>query len=289
MNNALYIAATGMQAQQQDLDTIANNLTNLSTPGFKSSNVNFQELMYVDPLGARPAIPAAQGPAGHGARGAHAMQTHASAGVAHAADSEDVLATPYGTGVSVGSITKDFSNGTLTQTGSQMDVAIQGSGLIEVTLPDGSVAYTRGGTFSIGKDNYLLSPQGYEIKPSIRLPANVTSIAISATGQVSAQVGSSGQSTQVGQIELASFNNPGALNPLGNGLYTATDTAGRATYGKPGDNGSGTLLQGSIEGSNVNMVNQMVNLMVAQRAYELSAKVVQTSDELMSMTNNLRR
>lgn len=280
MNNSLYIAATGMQAQQLGLDTIANNLTNLNTPGFKSSNVNFQELMYVDPIGAR----SSQGDS----RPAHGKVHAAHVGGMHSMDLADAVA-PFGEGVSVASVTKDFTLGTLTQTGSQMDVAIQGSGFIEVTMPDGTLAYTRGGTFTLGKDNYLMSPQGYEIKPSIRLPANISHITIAPNGQVSAIVGTGTQPTQVGQIELASFNNPGALNPLGNGVYAPTDTSGHASYSKPGDNNTGTLLQGAIEGSNVNMVNQMVNLMVAQRAYELSAKVVQTSDELMSMTNNLRR
>ncbi len=272
-----------MQAQQQGLDTIANNLTNLSTPGFKSSTVNFQELMYVDPTGTHTSDGTP-----HAIHGVHttARHAHASADVADATDSAD---TYYGTGVAVGSTTKDFSVGPLTQTNSQLDLAIQGSGFIEVTMPDGSLGYTRGGTLSVSSDNFLLSPQGYEIKPSIRLPANPTSITISASGQVSVTTGTSTTATQVGQIELASFNNPGALTPLGNGIYTPSATSGRATYAKPGDSSTGTLSQGFVEGSNVNMVNQMVNLMVAQRAYELSAKVVQTSDELMSMTNNLRR
>ncbi|MBV8636346.1 MAG: flagellar basal body rod protein FlgG [Burkholderiaceae bacterium] len=280
MNNSLYIAATGMQAQQQDLDTIANNLTNLSTPAYKASNVNFQELMYTDPLGARPV----QGVPGH----AHAKSHHTHA-AENTAELSEQPATAYGSGVSVGSITKDFSVGTITQTGAPMDVAIQGSGFIEVTMPDGTLAYTRGGRFGVSKDNYLTSPQGNEIKPSIRLPANPTSITIAPNGLVTATAGSSTQPVQVGQIELANFNNPGALNPIGNGLYLPTDASGRASYGKPGDNSNGTLAQGAVEGSNVNMVNQMVSLMVAQRAYEMSAKVVQTSDELMSMTNNLRR
>jgi flagellar basal-body rod protein FlgG len=284
MNNALYIAATGMQAQQLDLDTIANNLTNLSTNGYKSSTVNFQELMYVDPVGARsnemeaPSVHSG----GHGTHNMHAVQ-------GQGGDATASAVTPYGTGVSVGSVTKDFTVGTLTQTNSQMDLAIQGNGFLEVTMPDGSRAYTRGGTLSVGADNFLMSPQGYEIKPSIRLPANPTNISIAANGQVSVTTGTSTQATQVGQLELANFNNPGALNPQGNGIYVPTDTSGHATYSKPGDTNAGTLVQGSLEGSNVNMVNQMVNLMVAQRAYELSSKVIQTADELMSMTNNLRR
>lgn len=275
MNNALYIAATGMQAQQLGLDTIANNLTNLSTPGYKTSNVNFQELMYVDPLGTRSpqTVP----------RNSRASFRNGGGG------DQAAPITPYGAGVSVGSVTKDFTGGTLTQTGSQMDVAIQGSGFFEVTMPDGSRAYTRGGTLSIGKDNFLMGPQGYELKPSIRLPANPTAITIAATGQISVATSASSQPTPVGQLEVVNFNNPGALNPLGSGLYAPTDTSGHPIYSKPGDANAGTLAQGALEGSNVNMVNQMVNLMIAQRAYELSAKVVQTSDELMSMTNNLRR
>ncbi|PRC93903.1 flagellar hook-basal body protein [Solimicrobium silvestre] len=290
MNNSLYIAATGMQAQQLNLDTIANNLTNLSTNGFKSSVVNFQELMYVDPVGARSAQTEMHsvhsGMHGvHGDHSAHGIQSTQG----QDSDAATSAITPYGTGVSVGSVTKDFSLGTMTQTNSQMDLAIQGNGFLEVTMPDGSHAYTRGGTLSVGADNFLMSPQGYELKPSIRLPANPTSITIAQNGQVSVTTGTSAQPTQVGQIELANFNNPGALNPQGNGIYVPTAASGNPTYSVPGSTNAGTLAQGSLEGSNVNMVNQMVNLMVAQRAYELSSKVVQTADELMSLTNNLRR
>jgi len=291
VNNSLYIAATGMQAQQSNLDTIANNLTNLNTNGFKSSVVNFQELMYVDPVGARSSQTELHSVhSGHGAHGMQAMQ-HAdqmnpdSVG----SDGESASITPYGTGVSVGSVTKDFTVGTMTQTNSQLDVAIQGNGFLEVTMPDGSHAYTRGGTLSVGADNFLMGPQGYEIKPSIRLPANPTGITIAANGQISVTTATSTQPVQVGQIELANFNNPAALNPQGNGIYLPTALSGQATYSAPGSSNAGSLLQGSLEGSNVNMVNQMVSLMVAQRAYELSSKVVQTADELMSLTNNLRR
>ena len=283
MNTSLYIAATGMQAQQLGLDAIANNLTNLNTPGFKSSIVNFQELMYSGTSGAH----AVDG-ASHLQRVNRSVGGHV-AGAANPIEASDSQDAFFGAGVAVGSTTKDFTTGTLTQTNSQLDLAIQGNGFIEVVMPDGSLGYTRGGTLSVSKDNFLLSPQGYELKPSIRIPANVSGLTISATGQVSVTTGTSSVATQVGQIELASFSNPGALTPLGNGLYVPADAAGRVTYGKPGDSNTGTLSQGFIEGSNVNMVSQMVNLMVAQRAYELSAKVVQTSDELMSMTNNLRR
>lgn len=288
MNNSLYIAATGMQAQQLNLDTIANNLTNLNTNGFKSSVVNFQELMYVDPVGARSSQTELHSV--HSGHGSHGMQ--------HAAqidpdsvgnDDETAAITPYGTGVSVGSVTKDFTVGTMTQTNSQLDLAIQGNGFLEVTMPDGSYAYTRGGTLSVGADNFLMGPQGYELKPSIRLPANPTGITIAANGQVSVTTATSTQPVQVGQIELANFSNPAALNPQGNGIYLPTELSGHATYSAPGSSNAGSLLQGSLEGSNVNMVNQMVSLMVAQRAYELSSKVVQTADELMSLTNNLRR
>jgi flagellar basal-body rod protein FlgG len=266
MNNALYIAATGMQAQQSGLDTIANNLSNLSTPGFKAGNVNFQELMYADPVGRR--LPGADTAADMGAStAAHAM----------------------GTGVQVGSISRDFTQGTLTQTGSAMDVAIKGNGFLEVVLADGSHAYTRGGTLKLDKDNFLVTAQGYEIKPAIRLPANPTGIVISPSGEVSVTTRNSAQPQVVGQIELAGFNDPSSLKPLGDGLWLPSDAAGKPTYGKPGDASLGSLAQGAVEGSNVNMVNQMVAMMLAQRAYEMSSKVIQTSDELMSLTNNLRR
>lgn len=252
MNDSLYIAATGMQAQQQTIDAIANNLANVSTTGFKKGRVAFQQMMQAD-----PATP---------------TQT----------------ASP-GLGIAVASITRDFTPGALAQTGAQMDLAINGAGFLEVALADGSRAYTRGGTLTVSPDAYLATADGHVLKPAIHIPANVSKIYIAADGKVSVQAGANATPQDVGQIELASFANPAALSTLSGGLYTPTEASGEAMVAKAGSAGVGPLVQGALESSNVNLSDEMVTLIVAQRAYEMSSKIIQASDELMSLTNNLRR
>ena len=257
MNDSLYIAATGMQAQQTSIETIAHNLANVNTPTFKAGRINFQELMLSE-----------------------------QAGTPNAASANPAT---LGVGVAVDSVGKDFSTGQLTQTNSPLDLAINGAGFLEVTLPDGSHAYTRGGTLQVTKDAYLATAGGNLLKPAIHVPQDIASLLIDSTGKVWARTSSQQQATEIGQIELANFANPAALRSVGNGSYVSTDASGEATYSKPGTGNVGTLAQGSLESSNVSLVNEMVNLMVAQRAYELSSKVIQASDEIMSLTNNLRR
>lgn len=257
MNDSLYIAATGMQAQQQNIDAIANNLANVSTAGFKKGRVNFQEMMHVDPN--QPGA----------ARGG--------------------LNGPLGLGISVASVAKDFAPGPLSQTNAPMDLAINGAGFIEVTLADGSRGYTRGGTLQVSKDNYLATADGHVLRAAIHVPANAAAIQIGADGKVSAQTTAKGPMTEIGQIELASFANPSALNAVAGGIYAPTEASGEANLGKPGAQGLGVLAQGALENSNVTLVDEMVTLMIAQRAYEMSSKVIQASDEMMGLTNNLRR
>jgi flagellar basal-body rod protein FlgG len=256
MNDSLYIAATGMQAQQQTLDTIANNLANVNTPGFKKGRVNFQEIMQVQT--SQHADPAMATPAG------------------------------LGVGISVDSVVRDFSTGQIAPTGSAMDLAIDGDGFLEVTLADGSHAYTRGGTLQVNKDGFLATADGAVLKPAIHVSADTNRLVISPDGKVTLQTAQGGP-VDAGQIELARFVNPSALHPEGNGLYSPTEASGLPLYGKPATGAFGKLAQASVESSNVSLVDEMVTLMVAQRAYELSSKVVQASDELMSLTNNLRR
>ena len=253
MNDSLYIAATGMQAQQLNLDTIANNLANVSTSGFKKGRVNFQEMMHAD--GAEPAAGA----------------------------------NPMGLGIGVANFAKDFSAGALTRTGAAMDVAVNGAGFLEVTLADGSRGYTRGGTLQLTKDNYLAAPNGLVLRPGIHVPANAGAILIGADGKVSVQGPGNAAPTEIGQLELANFANPSALAALSGGVYTPTEGSGEALTGRPGTQGLGAIAQGTLENSNVTLVDEMVTLMIAQRAYEMSSKVMQAADELMSLTNNLRR
>ena len=254
MNDSLYIAATGMQAQQLNIDAIANNLANVTTTGFKKSHVNFAELMLVDSApGARDGAAAA------------------------------------GLGISAGSMAKDFSAGAMTRTNAALDLAIDGSGFIGVSLADGSQGYSRGGTLHVTKESYLATSNGELLKPAIHIPANAGPITIGADGKVSVTVAGQSQPVEVGQIELANFANAAALKGAAAGVYVPTEASGDAVFGKPGAQGFGALAQGALENSNVSMVDEMVTLMIAQRAYEMSSKVIQASDEMMSLTNNLRR
>jgi len=259
MNNSLYIAATGMQAQQLSIDTIANNLANVNTTAFKKGRVNFQEMMHVD---------AAQNAVG------------ATGGMTTALQSM---------GISIENVAKDFSAGSLTQTNSPMDIAISGNGFIEVTLADGSHGYSRGGTLQVSKDGYLATSSGHVLKPTIHIPSTAAAIVVQADGKVMVQNAGQDQLTEAGQLELVNFSNSAALKMVGSGIYQPTEASGDAVYGKPGTEGLGSITQNALESSNVSLVDEMVTLMIAQRAYEMSSKIVQASDEMMSLTNNLRR
>jgi flagellar basal-body rod protein FlgG len=266
MSDALHIGATGMQAQQVQLDTIANNLANAATPGFKKSRVSFADLVM----------------RGAGAGGGQAAGDGAESGATEAAP-------PLGSGVGLTRVTRVFDQGVLKQTGAALDVALEGDGFLEVAMPDGTRAFTRGGTLRVGADGMLLAPSGQPLKPAIQIPPNATGLVIGKDGRVSIDVPDRGTPIDAGQLELVRFVNPSALTPLGESLYLATEGAGEPLPGVAGQDGIGELSQGYLEGSNVNLVDEMVNLMVAQRAYEASVKVVQASDEMLAMVNSLRK
>lgn len=262
MNDALYIAATGMQAQQTNVETIANNLVNASTTAYKRSRVSFTDMVTAE--------------AGR------------SAAMRQSSTIDGNLLTPIqrnGVGVAIAALTKQFDLGTVTKTASTYDVAINGDGFFSVSLPDGSSGYTRGGTLRINSDGQLATQAGYALKPGISVPADAQSLVITADGHV--QIVGSGQSvaSDAGQLELVRFASPGQLSAQGDNLYKSTDKSGEALAG----DGIGAVQQGYLEGSNISMVDEMVNLMVAQRAYESSVKVAQASDEMLGMINNLRR
>jgi flagellar basal-body rod protein FlgG len=252
MNNAFHIAVIGMHAQQTGVETVANNLANISTQGFKAARVNFQDLMQAP-------VAVTGGPA---------------AGML---------------GVDFSLITKDFRGGDLKATESPLDLAISGVGFFEVSQLDGSRAYTRGGTFQINQDGLLTPAQGAVLKPGIQVPPSYSKLAISPDGKVLVTMPGGIEPVEIGRLELASFANPGELKATGEGLYLPTERSGDALHGRPGEDGLGTLAQQRLEGSNVKMVDEMVNLMMAQKAYGLNSKVLQVSDEMMSMINNLRR
>ncbi|HJV47710.1 MAG TPA: flagellar basal-body rod protein FlgG [Geothrix sp.] len=264
MSDALYIGATGMQAQQLNVDTIANNLVNVNTPGFKKGRVSFTDLMVMEAARQNGVDPTQDGgPMASIAR--------------------------TGSGVGIASMGKLFDQGSVNQTGSAWDIAIQGDGFLEVTMADGSSAFCRGGTLKVNHDGLLTTQSGQALKPTITIPTNATSMTITPDGNVLVTVPNQNQPVNAGQLQMVHFANPGALLPQGDNLYRVSEDSGEPMAGNAGQDGIGTLQQGYLEGSNVKMVDEMVNLMVAQRSYEASVKVVQTADELLAMVNNLRK
>ena len=263
MFDALYIGATGMQAQQLNVDTIANNLTNVNTVGFKKSRVSFADLV-----------------------------TGGATGIPDGGASEAGPLAPtrrLGSGVGIARVDRMFDLGDMKQTGGALDVAIQGAGFLEVTMADGSRAYSRGGNLKVNSEGQLVTAAGQVLKPGIQIPDNAQNVKISASGQVRVNLPGQVAPTELGQLELVRFVSPALLQALGDGLYRTTDGSGEATTSRPGQDDAGVLVQGAVEGSNVKLVDEMISLMIAQRAYEASVKVVQASDEMLGMVNNLRK
>jgi flagellar basal-body rod protein FlgG len=261
MIDSLYIGATGMATQQLNVDAISNNLANVSTAGFKKGRVVFEDL-FVRELGRNVGV--------------------GSDGLA--------LATQgVGLGAAVASSGKIFTDGDLKQSENPLDIAIRGRGFMEVVLADGSPAYTRSGTLQVNSDGFLTTPDGLLLNPAIQIPSDAKDIVIDPTGKVMVGLPNQTSRDQAGQIELVNFINPTGLNPIGNNLYVATDRSGEPARGKPGDDGFGSIAQGFTESSNVKLVDELVNLVIAQRAYEVNAKVIQASDEMLGISNNLRR
>jgi flagellar basal-body rod protein FlgG len=261
MIRALWTSASGMEAQQMNLDVIANNLANVNTSGFKKSSIQFQEMMY---------------------------DTNKTPG----ASSTDSSTTPTGAQVGYGSkpvaTERNFTQGNLQQTGNTYDVAIQGQGFYKITLPDGSNAYTRDGSFLVNADGNLVTNQGYLVTGVGQIDPKATNVAIGADGTISATVNNA--VVKISPITISNFPNPEGLNSLGSNLYQETAASGNAVDGQtPGVNGMGTLSQGYIETSNVQVVEEMVNMIQAQRAYEINSKAIQTSDQMMQMADNLRQ
>jgi flagellar basal-body rod protein FlgG len=263
MFDALQIAATGMQAQQTNVDAIANNLANVNTPGYKKARVAFSDLMTQGAVAAAPGVE----------QGALAA-----------------LAAPrVGAGVSVAAIGKLFDAGDVRKTDAPLDVAIAGDGFLEVAMADGSRAYTRGGTLKVGSNGILGTQSGQPLRPNITVPEDTQALTIAGDGKVYSASASRPTPVEIGQLQLVRFMSPGTLTAMGDNLYRSSEASGEPISGRPGEDAMGSLRQGYLEGSNVKMVEEMVNLMVAQRAYEASVKVVQASDEMLGMVNNLRR
>jgi flagellar basal-body rod protein FlgG len=259
---ALWTAATGMQAQQLTLDVVANNLANVQTAGFKRSRVDFQDLVY-ETLQA-PGAQSAQGQeipsgfqVGHGSRAVATQRL--------------------------------FIKGDLQQTGNSLDLAIEGDGFFQVTLPSGETGYTRAGTFKKNSQGQMVTSDGFLIQPQITVPQNATNIIVGVDGLVSVTIAGQSQPQQLGTLELARFINPAGLLSQGRNIFLPTQASGDAITGTAGREGLGTLIQGFVEGSNVNVVEEMVGLITSQRAYEINSKAIRTADEMMQTANNLIR
>lgn len=260
MNLSLYSAATGMEAQQLNLNTIANNLANVNTPGFKRSKIEFQDLLYQKPRQA-----------GADAGGGNVVPT----------------GVEVGNGSRVASTSKVFTQGQMTQTGEKMDIAIQGDGFFEVQKPDGTTAYTRDGTFKVAPTGQVTTNDGLPVLSGFQpVPTGTSDISVSEDGTVT-YGGPSGNQTF--KLTLTRFANPSGLKSLGGNLYSETAASGTPETGAAGEAGFGTTLQGYIETSNVNIVEEMVNLITAQRAYEINSKSIQTSDEMLQNIANMKR
>lgn len=260
MDDALYIAATGMQAHQRSVETIANNLANMSTPGYKKSRVNFADMVY------RNLAPSVSG-----------------------LDQPNAAPAWAGTGVTIASLAKVYSQGEVKQTGRPMDVAINGEGFIEANAEDGSLVYGRGGTLSVDKDGMLCLADGYPIRPAIHVGTDAAAISIAHDGTVQVNPRDGSTPFEAGRIDLVRFADQSGLVGLGNNLYRASEQSGDAIPYRTGEDGVGTLAQGYVESSNVNLAEEMINLTIAQRAYESSVKVIQAADEMLAMSNNLRK
>ena len=255
MMNSLYTAATGMSAMQMNVDTIANNLANVNTTAFKATRLRFEDLLYQQ-VGDRQA--ARQG-------------------------------AQSGMGVAPARTELSFTQGDIKDTGVQTNMAITGAGFFQVAMPDGSIGYTRDGSFGVDYNGQLVNASGYQLEPIIGVPleAEPGSVTISPEGLVTCRI--NGAVDVLGQIELAHFGNPEGLAALGNNVYAATVNSGAPLIGNPGANETGLLTQGAIEGSNVSVMNEMVEMINAQRAFESVSKVISTSDEMLGIANSMRR
>lgn len=262
MLDALYIGATGMQAQQTHVDAIANNLANVNTAGFKKTRVSFADMV---------------------------VGGVASGAAANAGENGAFVNTAHGVGVQAATVGKVFAGGDLKKTDAPLDLAIVGDGFLELAMSDGTRAYARGGSLKVNADGLLATQAGIPLKPQLTIPDGAQALVISSGGRVQARMPGQGNLVEVGQLEMVRFPNAQGLLAQGANVYRATESSGEPVAARPGEDGAGTLAQGLLEGSNVKLVEEMVDLMVAQRAYEASVKVVQAADEILGLVNGLRR
>lgn len=260
MIRSLWIAKTGLEAQQTSMDVISNNLANVSTTGFKRARAVFEDLLY---------------------------QTIRQPGAQSSEQTQLPSGLQLGTGVKPVATERIFTQGNLQQTGNAKDVAIQGNGFFQVLMPDGTTSYTRDGSFQMDSNGQLVTASGYTVQPAITIPADAQTLTIASDGVVSVTQAGSSASVTVGTLQLATFINPAGLQSLGENLYAETASSGSPSTNTPGSNGAGTLNQSYVETSNVNVVEEMVNMIQTQRAYEINSKAIQTSDEMLARLTQL--
>ncbi len=254
MDAALWAAKTGLDAQQTEMSVISNNLANVNTTGYKEDRAVFEDLLY---------------------------QNQAQVGADTSQTTQSPSGLNIGTGVQVVSTEKEYSQGSLTQTGNPLDVAIQGQGFFQVEMPDGTLAYSRDGTFQTNAEGQLVTSSGYVVQPGITIPQGAQSVTIGTDGTVTALLPGQTTPTQVGQLQLANFINPAGLQPTGQNLLVQSASSGSPVTGTPGVNGLGTVSQGELESSNVDVVEELVNMIQTQRAYEMNSKAISTVDQML--------
>ena len=260
MLRSLWISKTGMEAQQLQLDNISNNLANSATNGYKRSHAVFEDLIY---------------------------QNLRQSGAASSDQTQLPTGLQVGLGVQPVATARDFTQGSLQQTGNTLDVAISGSGFLQVTMPDGTTAYTRDGSLKVDSNGQIVTNSGYTVQPGITVPAQAQSVTIAADGTVTATLPGQTAPQTLGQLQLAGFMNPAGLDPKGGNLYAETAASGNPTTAAPGTSGLGQLQQGFVETSNVNVVEELVQMISTQRAYELNSKAIQTSDQMLQRLGQL--
>ncbi|WP_281783070.1 flagellar basal-body rod protein FlgG [Sinimarinibacterium flocculans] len=259
MNQSLWVAKTGLDAQQTRMSLISNNLANVNTTGFKRGRASFQDLMY---------------------------QTVRQPGAQTSQQTQSPSGLMVGTGTQVVSTEKLFTQGNLLQTNNPFDLAINGRGFFEVQLPDGSAAYTRDGSFQVDSQGQMVTASGYPLQPGINIPPNAQSVTIGSDGTVSVQLAGEAAPQQVGSVTVADFINPAGLQAKGENLFAETASSGAPQTGAPGQSGLGLLMQGSLESSNVNVVEELVNMIETQRAYEMNSKAISTTDQMLAYVSN---
>jgi flagellar basal-body rod protein FlgG len=262
MIRALYTAASGMSAQQANIDNIAHNLANVNTTGFKKARVDFEDLVY-----DQTKVP----------------------GAATSTTNEAPVGLETGLGVRAVATSRDFSRGNLKASNGPLDLAIEGDGFFQVQLPSGETGYTRSGSLHVNGEGNLVTADGYLIEPQISIPPNATAISVSKDGVVSVALPGQSATQQLGTLELASFQNPAGLRATGGNVFVATTASGEPQVGAAGDDGRGTIAQGFLEDSNVSVVEEMVNMILGQRAYEANSKVIKAADEMLSQVNTIVR